>query len=738
MEEERVVYKKKGSFIGRLLAFLLAFILGIIAGIGGLVGAGYFVTKKKTVKELFGYAKADYSAFVGEDYAQKTVWDAIGSAFTTLKGFSGGTTTFNDLNAISPLIGDFMQTFVDSAKSAYGIDLNNSGNFMDVPVTQLNEHISNCIQNTPMSDLLGAMGTGNKVVTALCYGVEGEDYYIDENNQIQMYDGKKALTVGEFAGEGLTTRLSSLPVDTLIDVKTTDATMCALAYGPNHRYTITENEQGASEVQMNQAYYDFDGTAFIDDNGETVSATSTPIAETEDYILSFEDGTKQYLQKPQTRSVENRYLVYKAVETETGVEKGEKILFKKTTVGQLENDSASVINNISLKDALGVTHTSHKVMIALAYGEADTDYTYEKDTEGNIIGIQCENPRTLGDLRTNGKTLIDDISLTNVMTPNADNNITMYILYGKKNMHYQVNGDGAIVPLQKKVAIGADGKVYNEYGEEITYATATGSGTVWTNYTQTDADGNVLAEYSLDKNGFVTDEKTKTLVNGEELDLYHVYENSEKVMCKATQLKDLSGDSKLLSNFTARLTLGDVMKNADGNKILAHLKDSTIDNLPTAANNLTVGDVFDDDMHFKNEHGEYTNKDGVVVANKQDALKPTWKYLIRTQNPDGSDSTIYHYDYKITSEMSAMVENIEMNMQNTPINTMHTDGVLQTSETLRTTVVNETVRALIIAKVDPNFPTSYTTVGQFTIKQLTVYVDVLMNVAKYEEMADLS
>ena len=736
MEEERVVYKKKGSFIGRLLAFLLAFILGIIAGIGGLVGAGYLVAKKKTVKELFGYTKADYSAFVGEDYAQKTVWDAVGSAFTTLKGLSGGTTTFNDLNAISPLISTYMERFVEATKRDYGIDLNNSGNFMDVPVTQLNEHISNCIQNTPMNELMGAMGSGNKVVTALCYGVEGEDYYLDENNQIQMYDGKKPLTVGEFAGEGLTTRISSLPVDTFIDVKTTDATMCAIAYGPNHRYSVVTDEQGVESIQMNQSYYDFDGTSFIDDNGNAITATATPVAETEDYILTFEDGTKQYLQKPQTRSVENRYLVYKAVTTETSVEKGEAIPFKKTTVGQLENDSASVINNIPLKDALGVTHTSHKIMISLAYGEVDTDYSYEKDTEGNIIGIQCENPRTLGDLRTNGKTLIDDISLTNVMTPNADNNITMYILYGKKNVHYQVNGDGAIVSLQKKVAIDADGKVYNEYGEEIAYATATGTGSVWTNYTQKDADGNELSQYLVDKNNFVADEKTTTLVNGEELDLYHVYENSEKVMCKATTLKDLSGDSKLLSNFTARLTLGDVMKNADGNKILAHLKDSTIDNLPTAANNLTVGDVFDDDMHFKNENGEYTNKDGVVVANKKDALKPTWKYLIRTQNSDGTVS--YRYDYKITSEMSAMVENIEMNMQHTPLNTMNDDGVLQTRETLRNTEIKSEVMALIIAKVDPNFPTGYTTVGQFTVKQLTIYVDVLMNLAKYEGMANIS
>ena len=229
MEQEQVVVKKKRSFLARLLSFLLAFILGIIAGIGGLVGAGYFVAKKKQVKELFGYAKKDYTAFVGEDYAQKTVWDALGGAFTTLKGISAGATTLNDLNYISPLVGGYVERFVDATKRDYGIDLNLAGDFMEVPIKGLNEHLGKCIEKTPMCDLLGAIGSGNKVVTALCYGVENEDYYIDENGVIQIYDDKTPLTVGEFAGEGLTTRLSALPVDTLIDVKTTDSTMCAIA-----------------------------------------------------------------------------------------------------------------------------------------------------------------------------------------------------------------------------------------------------------------------------------------------------------------------------------------------------------------------------------------------------------------------------------------------------------------------------------------------------------------------------
>lgn len=738
MEQEQMVVKKKRSFLSRLLAFLLAFILGIIAGIGGLVGAGYFVAKKKTVKELFGYANTDYTKFVGEDYAQKTVWDAIGAVFTTLKGFSGGTTTLNDLNKISPAVGEYMERFVEATKRDYGIDLNNSGNFMDVPITGLNEHLGQCIENTPMNELMGAMGSGNKVVTALCYGVEGEDYYIGEDGKPQMYENKTPLTVGEFAGEGLTTRLSSLPVDTFIDVKPTDATMCAIAYGPTHRYSVVTDEQGAQSVQMNQSYYDFNGTAFIDDNGNEITATIEAVAETSDYVLTFEDGTKQYLQQPQTRSAENRYLVYKAVVTETGVEKGEAVPFKKTTVGQLENDSKSVINNIALKDALGITHTSHKIMIALAYGEENVDFTYEKDQDGNVTGIAGENPRTIGDLRQNGTKLIDDISLTNVITPNKDNKITMYILYGKENLHYQVNGEGVIVPLQRKVAVDENGKVYNEYGEELAYATATGTGSIWTNYTQQDADGNVIVQYTIDKNDFVANETTSITVDEQTLDFYHVYEAGEAVMNKAMTLKDLSGDSKLLSNFTARLTLGDVMKNADGNKILKHLKDSTIDNLPTATNNLTVGEVFDDDMHYKNDNGEYTDKNGVVVTDKADALKPTWKYLIRTQNPDGTDSQVYHYDYKITSQMSDMVNNIEMNMQNTPLNNMHNDGVLQTSETLRNTVIKSEIMDLIVTKVDPNFPTKYSTVGEFTVKQLTVYVDVLMNADTYEAKPDLA
>ena len=52
-QEQKIVEKpkKKGGFLGKFVALLLGFILGIAAGLGGLVGAGYLIVSKYTVKK---------------------------------------------------------------------------------------------------------------------------------------------------------------------------------------------------------------------------------------------------------------------------------------------------------------------------------------------------------------------------------------------------------------------------------------------------------------------------------------------------------------------------------------------------------------------------------------------------------------------------------------------------------------------------------------------------------------
>ena len=747
--------KKKGGFLGKFIALLLGFILGIIAGLGGLVGAGYYITKKKTPKDLFDLAKVDYSSYLTEEYATKTIWDMLGATLDAVKGL-GGNGTFGNLAAISPLVEDKISAFASSAKEAYGVELNANGALMDVPFSKLNEHIRDCIKNTPASEMFAKFGNGNKVLTALCYGVENEDYIV-VNGEIQPIGNRTPMTVGDFAGEGLTERLKVLPLDSIMDVKTTDKTTCALAYGEEHRYTITDGK-----VTMNQRKYTLvettEAKTFFDEDGNAVECTA--LQDGDIYKLTFVDESVQYLSKtayvapeaentkPQSLEENAFYYVYSDEACTAPVR------YKKTTIGDLQDDSAAVINKIALKDALSVTPKSHSILIALACGEEKIDFDYVYDqTTGEKIDIQMKtSPRTIGDLRTNSKGLIDDIYLTSVITPKTDNKIIMYLLYGREGVHYALDTDGQVQMLQKQVAV-HENKVYNEYGELIANATADGL-----NYIQYAEDGTTeLARYKLTA---ITGKKiTVTMppaTEGEEstkadADAYYVFNTDDsKVEYTRTQMRDMTGESNQLSRLTERMHLTDVVDVSD-NKILKHLTNVTIAELPTEVNNLTVGEVFDEDMHYMDvETGKYytdaTKTTEVPASQKYFALKPTWKYLLRADVTDAerypeTDLTLaragklegvyyyvdekgnerfYDYRYTVTNDMGVMIDNIEHNMQNTSMNEMSNDGVIESGSHLRDRKLDENVKALPV--VNGAFD-NYEYLGDLTIKQLIDYVD---------------
>ena len=84
MSYEKIKVVKKGSFFGKLFLFLFAFILGAVSSIGAVVGVGYYAATKKSVKDIFNYAGMDYSAYITDEYAEKTVWDPVGAAYNDL------------------------------------------------------------------------------------------------------------------------------------------------------------------------------------------------------------------------------------------------------------------------------------------------------------------------------------------------------------------------------------------------------------------------------------------------------------------------------------------------------------------------------------------------------------------------------------------------------------------------------------------------------------------------------
>ncbi len=721
--------KKKGGFLGKFIALLLGFILGIIAGLGGLVGAGYYIAKKKTPKDLFALAKVDYSSYLTEEYATKTVWDMLGATWNAVKGL-GGNGTLGELAAISPLVEDKISAFADSAKDAYGVELNENGALMNVPFSKLNEHIRDCIKNTPASEMFAKFGSGNKVLTALCYGVENEDYIVVDG-VIQPIGDHTPMTVGDFAGEGLAERLKVLPLDSIMDVKTTDKTTCALAYGEEHHYTADKD----GKVTMNQRKYTLVETTeakiFFDEDGNQVECTA--LQNGEGYKLTFADESVQYLSttaytapeaentKPQSVEESAFYYVYSDEECTAPVR------YKKTTIGDLQDDSAAVINKIALKDALSVTPQSHSMLIALACGEEkiNFDYVYDQNT-GEKIDIQMKtSPRTIGDLRTNSKGLIDDIYLTSVITPKTDNKIIMYLLYGRQGVHYELDDNGQPYPLKKQVAV-HENKVYNEYGELM--ANATADGLTYIQY----ADDNVteLARYKLtaiaDKTITVTVPPATEGGESTKADAlaYYVFNTDDtEVKYTRTQMRDMTGDSNQLSRLTERMHLTDVVDVSD-NKILKHLTNVTIAELPTEVNNLTIEQVFYEDMHYTDEQGNFTKADGTPLADGEaPVLRPTWKYLLRSK-----DTGEYVYTYKVTSDMNKMIDNIEHNMQHTSLNEMNTDGLIKTHESLRTTAIKESVIATNTELKEIFNNNENPTLGLLTIDQLLTYLELYMQV----------
>ena len=272
--------------------------------------------------------------------------------------------------------------------------------------------------------------------------------------------------------------------------------------------------------------------------------------------------------------------------------------------------------------------------------------------------------------------LVDFIDLLGDGTVDHENKMIMYLLYGKENIHYTSDGE-KVTMLQRQVAV-LGTSVYNEYGDELI-----------TNELQNNAFTQDGASYTLGTEALGTveitvDEQAQTAT------LYYVFEaNGETpVYFTPTPISLLQTDSALLSNINHRLTLADVLDAqilAD-NKILKYLSSSTIAGLPDAVTSLTVGEVFEDDMHIT-----YTGADGQVDNNGEtlykgdflDAngnkttnpdeyvLKPTWAYMLTSE--DGK----IHKDLTVEHDMSVLTENLTRNVHNASINALIRDGIIE-------------------------------------------------------------
>ncbi len=711
VEEEE---ESKGGFFGKFIAFLLGLLMGIIAVVGALAGVGVWIASKP-VKEVVSlvdkYVDDDLykmlfdseTGYLNEDVVgDKTVKQFFQDAKTTLtlaKNDKNSANLLQSLDDISPEVGRNVDKAVNKAEK-YGIELEKEV-MMTQSYNELLEYVKTQTKATPVGSLLKGLGKKDEpMILALCYGEENVDYTYVDGVVTPIEGGMEPLTINDIMSEnGMTNAIDRIPVDVVIKNVKTDATMRSIAYGIEHlHYEIKDGE-----VVMLQVHY------VIDKNGKLCDILGDALDK--EYVFDATantvvtpDGATHYLKETVTEHGEIRYAAYKDEEKTTPVK------YSKKKIGDLSEGSEAILNDIYLKDALNVDETSEKVLISLAYGKQDKDFEY--DENGKIQIIAPARPKTIGELREKGGELIYDIPLSDIMDEDRTSGVNMYLLYGKKGIHYDIVGKD-IVMLQKRIAV--LGKVgYNEYGEPLSSKT-----TFDPAGTYVDEKGN---EYKFDTSKPIDKVTTE---KGEATVYYLTDTDGNPVKYESTTLGDFTGSSKLVSNLTKRLTLAEIFdaEKLSSNKFLRNLQNETIDNLPDAIDQLKVTQVYEEEIF------EHDTKGNVIYENGQKKVVRKWWYLLHdatsckpgTQGHEscGTSNKNCISDYAV-KDLNTLISNMQTNVNAASVADLKADGMI-------TGLEDGTLTTNIKPVEGYSVPGGKQTIGELTVTELLLYVNALID-----------
>ena len=821
--------KKKGGWLGRIIALLLGFVIGIGACVGAV--CAILFSPVSTPLSLMGLSQEDQKKLISQDYLD----DSILSIVNALSQASQqGTIAAYD--AISPAIGTTLREFSDKLKGEMGIDLNKNDQLIDSKIADLPITLSDSVKSTPVGNIFRASNGGKKLdpmLMEICYGEEGTDYIYDEDGEVKMLGNAQATTL---------TTLSSNPnavidrvtISAVVDPNPDDTVMLAIAYGQSGiTYELAVDDKGEYvrdadgriKVEMLQKFLEKDKSgAFIDHNGKLLHCEETPA--TNDFIKIKEykaDADNNLVLDKNGDPIlkdtyyvlynekDNRYYAYERPDED------KPLAFEKTAIGDMTEDSRKIIDNLLLKDVIDLDFSTGEepngVLVSLAYGEEGVDFEYTYDKNGKITGVEPINdPRTIGQLRSRGDQLINDIPLHEILSEDRNNAIIMHLLYGKEGLHYVIDPTTNEIKMNSKFIVQVGGALYNEYGELLQKRHGNPGdkdykkGYLFDDETYTDRRDNVytyeealtldastkhetalsilknldisifdgLDRETLDQLGekilenldpsihFDPDSDPNWLASiAEHLDpkvlddlpitFYYLYdEDGNQVNFPKTSLGDLAYSDNPITNLTKHMTVVEVLgeDSIRGNKFLKHVADYTIDELPQAIDELTFAQVFEADMFIgtryqptegqdksyidANGHevheGDFIDENGNFVPMEEREMKGIWKYLLHQgENPDGTP--IYHYEYKVTTEMNAMLDNMTDNIQHATLNDLEKDEIMDFDDEMLNTPIKTKVGTTDVTDKDGN-PLTYegkNKLGQLTVLEMLEYTSALLD-----------
>ncbi|MBQ3220773.1 MAG: hypothetical protein IJB34_02275 [Clostridia bacterium] len=434
--------KKGGGFLGKFIALLLGFVLGVTGVVGGVAGVGWYALTQpvnEVENKVNGVAGTDIDLqkYLTDTYYKGTVKDLLGGVVGAAQAFAEGTGSFGTLNAISPAVGDALNKLTDKIVSL-GAEMPREEIYEGLLSTKLADFgafLVSVLDSVRVGEML--LGTGafnyetmknDSLMLLFFYGVEGEDYTLDEENQKIV--ASDPLTVGDLRANGLTMNLQTIPLDTLIAADSD--MMCAILYGSSARY----EKDGEGVITMKPAVYTLedrgDGEKIYDDKDNAYELTNT------DGVLTITVNEKtQYLEGIEG----NAYRAFK------DAEKTQPVLYSKTTIGDLQNNPTSVLKSVRLADVMEVT-ADDKIMATIAYGEEGVDWKRASADDPTIIPINP--PKTIADL-TNVNDLLDTITLESLMTIDKNDGMMRALAYGDSWKYTtEKNAEGVVTAVHMK------------------------------------------------------------------------------------------------------------------------------------------------------------------------------------------------------------------------------------------------------------------------------------------------
>lgn len=731
-KKHRNSQRRRGGVLGMVLCFLLGLIIGFGGFAGGILSIGAFLYKQpvdKTIATIEQYIPVDlYGTLFGKDgkdgyfnekYATLKVTDLLGDSFDAIGALADGG-SLSALNEVSPKIGALVDKLLKKTDK-YAIPLEKD-TLMNTALNKIPQYLGDKLKEIPLGDLLRNFDMGDEpLIMAISYGEEGVDYTIDANGDVTMLGAAKKTTVNDLLSGGFDSVLDKLTLDSIMTIDPSNSMMCTLAYGSSNRYTV----DGDGKIQMTQITYTYedrgDGYKLYNDKDEAVSATVETIA-ADTLKVTLENGSVQYVSL--TAGVG---LAFNDEALTTPVN------YKKVRLSDVTSDAMALIDEIYLKDALSVDAKAHKVLISLAYGAEGVDFNYVGEGDNKTIEmIGSAKPRTIGELRTRGGNLINEIPLSDIMYADTENALVMYLLYGREGIHYAVNTGGEIVMLQKQIAI-RNNAAYNEYGEALS------------GYTLDTA--NSYFAFNDKEYNYVASGLTLETADGT-ADIYYLTDmEGSAVYFERTMLGDMAGSNNIITSLTKRITLKDVIdeETMNSNLFFKHVQNETIETLPKAINNLTLQDVYENDIYKTDSNGNFLDKNGNITTNKEDyVVKGIWWYLLH----DAEKCSTTHVscdgkcieNYNIT-ELSKLVPNMQENVHLSTLNDLSSNGLVQFSGStltspIKTQVTIPGVSTIYVYVTDKNGNkvlaseafAGKTTLGSLTVEEILKYVDGIINV----------